>query len=938
MHKLIVVPLLVLCCAIAMADEAPPPPTEVRLPVTNVLVAPGSAVVRREGKVAFQTGRHVLRILDLPAALRQQSLQVEMPEGVVLDRMELSLIATRQVLPQELPALEKDIAACIRLDKQLEDRKGTVGAELAMLQAFAPHSPYEKTGEGLGAPLSPTSMLILIDFIGRRTETARQQLAEIEDKLATNNAALEALQSKQQELRRNEVPARLVADLTVIARSEVEAPLAVRYGVGNVAWYPTYDFRASASGGEFLIQRQAFVAQNTGEDWNRAHLTFQTLLPQESVHLPQLRVWRIGYRGMHEAVESSHFGMNRPTREEFATLAALPAQRLHMRHDVPAEAQDLEDAFDYPDNLLADLRTPSLMGIGAKGGAGGRGGRFGARTGRGKGRALRRGGGGAQTEDAQLQGLEYLASVQRGDGSWNDTGNPQYTESLTALTLLSFLGSGHTPGMGRYQANVKKAADYLKARVNPAGRIGQGLFDQAVGAMALAETYGMTDDMDYLAPTQRLLAYLDQMLQVRMYVMIPDLHGSDYPRGVETLAFCAMAYKSAREAGVPVPGGLRQNLLVLTDQIEQDLRTTRAAASIGLTRTLLGADQKTTERYARQLLAQLPMWSPGEMHMGYFYIGTLLAFSTGTQNEVWRQWNPAMKRALLSDGAKRDWAAEDIWFGPIQSRVGIHACATSVLQVYYRYAPVHRRQSVLLATDSDTWTPVPPHVASDGRLHRFEADSLRTVRGDGQFYRVDIDNRSVKAIPRHVSTPVVYQGVFLQSGILNPFLEPLLEGTARVFLDTELLGETHLPNAQPGESLLIPLGEDPLVTVTRKIEQQVRPAPENATLRVLDVTIDLEVVNQRSDPVLLTLHDRLATSNDTRVRIRNAKLHGGQEHTLQPDGTAVWQCEVPPTQPQRVHGYYEVEYPRNVLPIATEGEPIDEDSAPEAEEDSFGAF
>src|SRR3954463_9813995 len=61
-------------------------------------------------------------------------------------------------------------------------------------------------------------------------------------------------------------------------------------------------------------------------------------------------------------------------------------------------------------------------------------------------------------------GLTWLQKQQKDDGSFGSDLKP----SLTGLSLLAFLASGHTPEVGRFGVTVRTAADYL-ATLNPEG-------------------------------------------------------------------------------------------------------------------------------------------------------------------------------------------------------------------------------------------------------------------------------------------------------------------------------------------------------------------------------------------------------------------------------------------------------------------------------------
>src|SRR5262245_60600244 len=116
-----------------------------------------------------------------------------------------------------------------------------------------------------------------------------------------------------------------------------------------------------------------------------------------------------------------------------------------------------------------------------------------------------------QLVEAVNKGLQYLASTQNPDGSWNgDVGyklnqNYQVLASqvphvgVTALAGIAFLAGGHLPGRGQYGQVISKAIDYITTHVNQLGFItdqGTRMYSPAFATLSLAEACGMTHPAD----------------------------------------------------------------------------------------------------------------------------------------------------------------------------------------------------------------------------------------------------------------------------------------------------------------------------------------------------------------------------------------------------------------------------------------------------------
>jgi hypothetical protein len=909
-------------CVVAVRAGEPAVP-EHEIPIVDVVVAPGRAVVTRQGEVDLIAGRQQIRLTGLPPAMDRDSLQLEVQpvDGVQLETVRTELVASRKLEPERIAKVEKELEALDRKVQGLEDRHQVLGAELLVLQRFSPYlQPTEgekKTDPILNTVLDPASWLNIIRFSGDYSGKKRQQIATVATEKIQAEQHRRELCAQLDELRSSSVPARIVATVTLRTDQAVRARLTARYTVGHVMWYPDYEIHASEDGEQLTLERQALIGQNSGEDWNGIRLELVSLPPDQAVELPFLSPWRIAFTEAHGSVEAWTFGRQRPTEIQLASLDALPGpETLLALREAYSGGKGLraEDAFDYVDRLAQESLALGALGIGG----GGRE-QFNQRSGGSRRRLVAHGGGSMATESSVDSSLNYFSTTQHGDGHWNDTPNPEYSVGFTGAVLASLLGAGHTPKVGQYKENVRRGLAYLVSHVHSTGQVGQSLFDQSMAVLALGEAYGMSRMPEYRDAATRGMLFLERMLSSRILPLTPGLMGSKFPDAIENLAHAMMAFKSCKVAGLPVPISAWETMEILTRQLEETRGGARTAAVVALVRSFLGYRRETLRPYVERIMAELPSWEPGRFHLGYFQIATLVIFQNG--GAEWKKWNEALKSCLIEKLVAKSWPAEDSWLGPTGSVAATTAICSSCLEVYYRYLPIHRPDGAtpVAGTGKGGWEPVNPMVSCGGQLLRFRAEGLRAVRGDGEFHRIPIDRKIVNAKTLRVTTPVVYNSVYLQSTLTNPFAEPLLEGAARIFLGHEFVGETPLSQANVGEAFVVPLGEDPYVIVRRKIDEQTTQHGKLAKLLTLKASIEITVENRRKRPVRIRVLDRVAISADTSVRVRNAIQTGGQERHLDDDGQAHWEADLPPGGSARLGATYEVEYPDGVAPAAVTG-------------------
>lgn len=381
-------------------------------------------------------------------------------------------------------------------------------------------------------------------------------------------------------------------------------------------------------------------------------------------------------------------------------------------------------------------KTPSGSGL------------FQNRKGDGRAAALKRYGGGEDTEHAVNLGLEYLARQQGADGSWDPnrgfevrprwaTNDNGYRGAITALCTLPFLAAGNSPDEGRYSGNVKRAVNWLLKNQTSDGCISyrgiMQMYAHCVATLALCEAYGMTRDARIKAAAERAVRFLertqsggggwDYQAAISSSVRMPARND------LSISGWAVLALKSAKAVGFSVSDAVLANLADLYDRHSLDsgetyyadreygelpaTRTGIGMVGVGLTaRVILDADKFHSRNAAaeRMLLAEKPTWaaflkasySASEPNFSTFYglyYGTLGMFLKNQgQGPAWEQWNTALKETLLNNQVltgdrKGSWPAADSWIGPIMGDLYSTACSVLSLEVYYRYNPMHRPET-----------------------------------------------------------------------------------------------------------------------------------------------------------------------------------------------------------------------------------------------------
>jgi hypothetical protein len=167
-----------------------------------------------------------------------------------------------------------------------------------------------------------------------------------------------------------------------------------------------------------------------------------------------------------------------------------------------------------------------------------------------------------QSQQAVERGLRYLASQQRGDGSWG-TGQYVGNVAVTSLGALAFLAGGHVPGRGPFGKAVTNAVNYVLAQevgqewpgyLAKSDRTHGPMYGHGFGTLLLGETHGMVNDPRLTDSVGKLLG---RAVNLIVKHQSPDggwrYHPWDGDSDISVTVCQMMALRSARNAGIYVP-------------------------------------------------------------------------------------------------------------------------------------------------------------------------------------------------------------------------------------------------------------------------------------------------------------------------------------------------------------------------------------------------
>lgn len=242
--------------------------------IARVTVYSGTATVERVAKVA--TGARSFTFTCLPASLDAQSLQIHADAAVRVGEFNV-LTEDRDVAPACASPLDGRI-------RDLEDQIAAVKAESGGLQLVDSYlrvlasgrAPGDEAPGGRGPGATPAQITAMAEVLRKSGQDTLARTHQIQRKQQALELALKPLVAERDRVANQR--ARVVS-VSINLAAEREGELRLSYQVRGPGWQPTYRATLDAAKATVLLERQALVAQNSGEDWSQVQLTLSTGQP-----------------------------------------------------------------------------------------------------------------------------------------------------------------------------------------------------------------------------------------------------------------------------------------------------------------------------------------------------------------------------------------------------------------------------------------------------------------------------------------------------------------------------------------------------------------------------------------------------------------------------------------------------------------------------------
>ncbi len=183
-----------------------------------------------------------------------------------------------------------------------------------------------------------------------------------------------------------------------------------------------------------------------------------------------------------------------------------------------------------------------------------------------------------------------------------------------------------------------------------------------------------------------------------------------------------------------------------------------------------------------------------------------------------------------------------------------------------------------------------------------------SIVSDGDITAIQINTYKLPAQYEYFAAPIINENVFLTATMKDWEKLQLLPGEANIYYEEAYAGKTTLDPFTIKKELVLSLGIDPNITVSRKQQRNFKSKSFSGNNRILNRAYDLEVKNNKTVAVTIKLMDRIPISQNKEIKVSDVDPMSASHDTK--TGLLTWHLNLGSQDAQKESFSFQVKYPK----------------------------
>ena len=294
--------------------------------IKNVKIFLSGAQIDRTFKTSLETGVTQLVIENLSSQIDRNSITVSVSGDAMILATSYSLdyLKEKKVTP-ELKKLKDSLEVLTGTMNELNMMEAVYNEEAGMLNA-------NKAIGGNNVGVSAENLHKAIDFYRQRMIEVKSKILDIDKKQVKLTEKIGRINDQiQVENGKINQPFGTIF-VNISTRQKATVDVGLSYFARGASWGPSYDMRAKDVNSPVNLLYKAVVKQNTGENWEKVHVTLSTGNPTLGGTKPQLNPWFLRFVSprydqiqnapvMERSMKSKQYEINGITQSDGLSIA-----------------------------------------------------------------------------------------------------------------------------------------------------------------------------------------------------------------------------------------------------------------------------------------------------------------------------------------------------------------------------------------------------------------------------------------------------------------------------------------------------------------------------------------------------------------------------------------------------------------------------------------
>ncbi|MGN7514086.1 MAG: mucoidy inhibitor MuiA family protein [Allomuricauda sp.] len=183
-----------------------------------------------------------------------------------------------------------------------------------------------------------------------------------------------------------------------------------------------------------------------------------------------------------------------------------------------------------------------------------------------------------------------------------------------------------------------------------------------------------------------------------------------------------------------------------------------------------------------------------------------------------------------------------------------------------------------------------------------------TVLSDGDITSVEVNTYNIPATYEYFAAPILNENVYLTASFKDWEKHQLLPGEANIYFEGSYAGKTVLDPYTTKKEMILSLGIEHNITVTRQQERNFKSKPFVGSNRILDRSYVLEVKNNKNSSINLKLMDRIPKSQNKEIKVDDIVTNNATYD--QNKGLLTWNMAMEPKSVEKESFSFQVRFPK----------------------------